>query len=185
MEVQMTNKEILYVIPLYKEGEGDITKILLEGGIEKYNPFHIRTFIRRLAFDHYMDLKSLKRSLQEQLGQKNILPYPFHSKLILLPLKVRKPLLKKDGAFGYINFIWVKEVLKEGKHCRIIFYDGSELEVLQQYHSVKAKMMQGAWLQDCFIPQNQYPLEKKNEKMLCREELQQIITQLMEMYKEL
>lgn len=45
-------------------------------------------------------------------------------------------------------------------------------------------MIQGAWIQDCFLPQLQYNTNKVQEYQ-CREELQQIIGQLMDMYKEL
>ena len=72
------DKEILYAIPMYRDGQGDGSKILYEGGQESFMPYHIRTLIKRLAYDHYMDMISLRRRLQEQLGQRNILPYPFH-----------------------------------------------------------------------------------------------------------
>src|SRR5690554_1327972 len=134
-EEKIREREILYAIPVYKQGQGDITKVLCGDGIEIYLSYHIRSFIRRLAYEHYMDLVSIRRTLQEQLGQKNILPYPFHPGLILLPLKVRKPKLKKDGAFGYINYIWVKNIRDRGKYCQIIFKNDAQLEILQQYQS--------------------------------------------------
>lgn len=181
----MMGKEILYAIPVYREGQGDISKILYEGGEKIYRSFHIRTLIRRIAYENYTDLVSLKRTMREQLGQKNILPYPFHSRLILLPLKIRKPKLKKDGAFGYINYVWIEKIEKEGKYCTIFFKDHSQLKVLQHYQSVKGRMMQGAWLRDCFLPQMFYPMQNNKQVSLCREEIQQIIGQLMDIYKEL
>lgn len=181
----MMEKEILYAIPVYQEGQGDISKILYEDGKEIYRPFHIRTLIRKIAYENYTDLVSLKRKMREQLGQKNILPYPVHSRLILIPVKVRKPRLKKDGAFGYINYVWVEEVQEEEKYCTILFKDHSRLKVLQHYHSVKGRMMQGAWLQECFLPQMQYTIQKNKQVSLCREDIQQMIGQLMDIYKEL
>ncbi len=179
------DREILYAIPVYKEGQGDVSKVLYEGGVESFQPFHIRTLIRKLAYENYIDIVSLKRKMQEQLGRKNIIPYPFHKRLILIPVKIRKPRLKKDGAIGYINYIWVEKIQEEGKHCIIVFKDQNTLKTLQHYQTVKSKMLHGAWLKDCFLPQLQYPVQKNKQPSLCREELQSIIGQLMEMYKEL
>ena len=178
-------KEIVYAIPKYRDGQGDVSMILYEGGMESFPPFHIRTLIRRLAYDYYIDIISLRKRLQEQLGQRNILPYPLHPRLILLPVKVRKPRLKKDGAFGYINYVWIQDIQREGKLSRILFKDGSQLGVLQSYQGIKGKMIQGAWLQECFLPQMQYSIPRNKKGSICREELSQIIGQLMEMYKEL
>lgn len=179
------DKEILYAIPMYRDGQGDGSKILYEGGQESFMPYHIRTLIKRLAYDHYMDMISLRRRLQEQLGQRNILPYPFHPRLILLPVRVRKPRLKKDGAFGYINYVWIQEIRREGKGAMVIFKEGSRLRVLQSYQGIKGKMIQGAWLQECFLPQMQYGLAYDRKESVCREELSQIIGQLMDVYREL
>ncbi|RBP44176.1 hypothetical protein [Garciella nitratireducens] len=179
------DKEILYAIPIYKEGQGDISKVLYEGGGETFHPFHIRTLIRKIAYENYIDVISLKRKIQEQLGRKNTIPYPFHERLILIPVKVRKPRLKKDGAFGYINYVWVDRIQEEGKHCSILFKDQTTLKVLQHYQTIKSKMLQGAWIKDSFLPELEYSMSKKKQNSLCREELQNIIGQLMDMYKEL
>src|SRR5690554_2710682 len=181
---KITNDEIIYAIPKYIDDQGDLSMILNEKGKKLTMPFHIRTLIRRLAYENYTDLVSVRRRLQEQFGQKNMLPYPLHSRLILMPVKVRKPRLKKDGAFGYINYVWVEDIQKQDKYCTILFKNKCNLKVLQQYQSVKAKMIQGAWIQDCFLPQIQYNTNRVQEYQ-CREELSQIIGQLMDMYKEL
>lgn len=183
-ENKISNNEIIYAIPRYIDGQGDLSIILNERAQEISMPFHIRTLIRKLAYENYVDLTSVRRRLQEQFGQKNILPCPFHSQLILIPVKVRKPRLKKDGAFGYINYVWVDQIKKADKYCVIVFKNKSTLKVLQQYQGVKAKMLQGAWIQDCFLPRTQYKTNRIQEYQ-CREELQQIIGQLMQMYKEL
>jgi hypothetical protein len=184
MKGKIFNKEIIYAIPKYVDGQGDISMILNEGGSEIPMPFHIRTLIRKLAYENYIDLVSVRRRLQDQFGQKNILPYPLHPRLILIPVKVRKPRLKKDGAFGYINYVWVEDIQKQDKYCNIIFKNKYNLKVLQHFQGVKAKMLQGAWIQDCFLPQIQYNTNRVQEYQ-CREELSQIIGQLMDMYKEL
>lgn len=182
---EMGSKEILYAIPVYKDGRGDITKILFQGGKKRYRSIHIRTFIKKVAYENYIDIFSLKKILQEQLGQKNILPYPIHSELIFIPMKVRRPRLKKDGAYGYINFIWIKSIEKRGEYSRIYFRDGCYLDVLQHIQSINRKMMQGTWLRDCFLPRFTYPTGANKEESVCREELQQIIGKLVKVYKEL
>lgn len=181
---KISNNKIVYAIPKYIDGKGDLSIISNEEAQGIIMPFHIRTLIRKLAYENYVDLVSVRRRLQEQFGQKNILPYPLHPKLILIPVKVRKPRLKKDGAFGYINYVWVEQIQKADKHCTIVFKNKSTLKVLQKYQGVKAKMLQGAWIQDCFLPKVQYSSNKIQEDQ-CREEIQQIIGQLMHIYKEL
>lgn len=178
------DEKIIYAIPKYLEGQGDIALVVNERGEELTLPFHIRTFIKKLAYKNYVDLVSIRRRLQEEFSQKNILPYPLNPELILIPIKVRRPRLKKDGAFGYINYLWVKEIEKQDRFCQVIFKNHSTLKVLQSYNSVKAKMLQGAWLRDCFIPQNMYS-SNPSTKYLCREDIGQIIGQLMEVYREL
>lgn len=184
MSDKLSDYKIVYAIPKYIEGRGDLSLILDKDGKKILMDFHIRSLIRKLAFENYIDLVSIRRRLQDQFGQKNILPYPINRDLILIPIKIRIPRLKKDGAFGYINYLWIKEIKKEGKFCLVSFKNNTSLEILQSYHSVKGKMVQGAWIQDCFLPQFQYKFSRDQE-LQCREELQHIIGKLMGVYREL
>lgn len=184
MQERISNYKIIYAIPKYIEGKGDLSLVLDSSGKEIIMNFHIRSFIRKLAFENYIDLVSIKRRLQKQFGQKNLLPYPINSELILIPVKVRIPKLKKDGAFGYINYLWVKEIERQEGYSQVFFKNNTSLKVLQGYQSIKTKMIQGAWIQDCFLPQAQYKFNRSQE-FQCREELQQIIGQLIGVYREL
>src|SRR5690554_6273273 len=95
---ELVSKEIIAVLPLYKEGNS--TKIITNKQNEEYIYKSIKTFITLLARYFMIDLSSSRQYYGKIIGSTNIVPLPFDKDNIFVPLKVRKAISKNDGSFG-------------------------------------------------------------------------------------
>lgn len=93
---------IAAILPCYTS-EGDSTVILTTEGERITSEFRVRTAIRRLASDQAIDLSSLKKIITDATHQSNLQPIPITPRLVLLPVKTRKPRIAGDITTGYIN----------------------------------------------------------------------------------
>ncbi|CQR74789.1 hypothetical protein SOV_08180 [Sporomusa ovata DSM 2662] len=93
---------IAAILPCYTS-EGDCSVILTTEGERITTGVRIRTIIRRLASDQAIDLSSLRKIITDATHQSNLQPIPITPRLVLLPVKTRKPRVAGDISTGYIN----------------------------------------------------------------------------------
>ena len=93
---------LVCLIPVYDQDGGNSTEIWLKGGEKILIPKKTRSVLKRLAKVFAIDLPQLKRKYGVLVGRKSSTPLPFHPNLILVPVKVREPLAKDDGSWGYV-----------------------------------------------------------------------------------
>ncbi|EYE89887.1 hypothetical protein Q428_00750 [Fervidicella metallireducens AeB] len=79
--------------------------------------------------DRCLDFRAIKNRSKKILNQRNLAPLYISESEILIPVKVRKPRVSRDGGYGYLNINTIKEIkdkyliLNNGE--KIIFKDSN------------------------------------------------------------
>jgi len=136
--------DINCLIPIYEQQGGNSTEVWLAGGEKIVIPYKTKTVLKNLAKVFAVDISQLKRKYGVLVGKKVAAPLAFHPELILLPIKIREPFAKDEGANGYIVHNKVKGCTPGGKiKTQITFYDDTALDCLQGVTSVNLSIAHG------------------------------------------
>ena len=102
-------QEIMAFLPTYLTMKGNCTKFYTNQGESHEIDSTIRTVLNQLCKFYLIDLKATKKYYGDLLSIKNLVPIPFNKDNVFVPIKVRKPLCKNDGSFGYVNINYIKK----------------------------------------------------------------------------
>lgn len=132
---------IKYLIPVYGTHGGNHTLIGLEGQPDYEDPRRLKTVLSRLGQVFSLDLVILRKQCAELVKRTNNVPLGLNQNLVLIPVHIRTPLTKDDGATGQVVLNKIKSIKPQaaatGKRgSRIVFNDGTWLDVQQQAHSL-------------------------------------------------
>lgn len=103
------------LLPIYGElGENQTLIYTLEGETILCLQT-MRSFLQ--AFFRYqgLDLYQLRKKYGQLLQRRNGIPVPLGPYIVLVPAKVRQPVGKGDGAYGYVSFDQVEKVEEKGR----------------------------------------------------------------------
>ena len=109
----------------------------------------LKTYLRRIARHYHVDLPALRASTGELLDCSNNAPLTFHRHLVFIPVKVRKPLSRSDGATGFVNLSSIEKVVPaEANHpedvrCYLQLKSGHLIPSLHYIVNVKRRIRQG------------------------------------------
>lgn len=153
-ELEGKQREVIVLRPLYAEGKGDGTEIFLRTGQRLWLGKHIRTVRTALARYYGVDIVALRRKYGPLLARSGSLPLPLAPRLILVPLRLRRPRLKGDAAFGYVSYHDIKGVRETAggpSPTLLRLTSGTELPVLSQrrlvvQHLGAARMVEALYL---------------------------------------
>ena len=101
--------KISAIIPIYGEDGRNCSRIIFEDGTELIRNTSVKASIGLLFRLHGLDLKTLQRYYGEFFESIHI-PLPITYKTIMIPLRLREPLGKHDGAIGYINYYHIDDL---------------------------------------------------------------------------
>ena len=96
-------EELAALVPCYDENGGNATLIYSAGGAVEADRRSVKANLRRLARFYQVDLEAARRRYGQYLGRAQGVPLPFSLSLVLVPVKMRVPVGKNDGADGYVN----------------------------------------------------------------------------------
>ena len=117
----------------------------------------LKTYLRRIARHYHVDLPALRASTGELLDCSNNAPLTFHRHLVFIPVKVRKPLSRSDGATGFVNLSSIEKVVPaEANHpedvrCYLQLKNGQLIPSLHYIVNVKRKIRQGQRALDYYL----------------------------------
>ncbi|MBV1756297.1 MAG: competence protein ComK [Dethiosulfatibacter sp.] len=117
--------------PEYTQNKGDCTEIIYENGETYIAEKNISSVINTMGKYYCTDLKANRKVYGKLLRIKNNVPIVFSDKHILVPYKVRKPLNKRDGAYGYFNLYHLTGFEGKGKNAFIKLRNGIKLKLFQ------------------------------------------------------
>ena len=143
-------KKISALFPGYGTLEGgNITTVYLNDGQVLQDNRTTAACLNSIARYFAVDISALRASIAEEVDCTNYVPLPFCRNLVLIPVKVRVPLYKKDGATGFVNFLIIDQVVPvEPKHpkdirCYLHLKNGLKVASLYSAQYVNRKIKQG------------------------------------------
>jgi hypothetical protein len=136
---------ILYVKPEYISKLGDCCKVFKTEGETLYEK-KILSVIKTLYHERFLDIKNLKNKCGEVLNQNNLNPLYLGHQDILIPIKVRQPLIAKDSCYGYINTAAIEKISNKNIYLSdygsVHFYDSERI--------IKRRMKMAKLLRESF-----------------------------------
>jgi len=157
---------LAYILPTYVEDLGNVTRVATIKGNEIIEKRTIRSVLGRIASYYGIDIQAQREKYGKIIGRKNIVPIPLTVNLILVPFKVRKPIISWDGSLGYLSYNQIQQV-KKGDNNResiIILKCGKEIKcfnkmITSKRHITDAKIVYKAYT-------NLYEAKEKQDTIL-------------------
>lgn len=133
-------KELYGVLPSYDEAGGNGSRLLFKGGDTRQDKRRVKTIISNLARLYQKDIRAVNKKASEISGQRTMNVLPLSPDTILVPIKVRRPIGKDDGATGYIVFKAVDKVCDLDCGCRVLLKDGQCIDILERLSTIEKRM---------------------------------------------
>lgn len=141
---------LVAVIPKYIDQKGNCTILYGTKSKPKIVEKSVKTVIRLLGKYYMIDLGEVKKRYKSVILSSNLMPIPLSKQDILVPIKTRKPIIKNDGAFGYINIKYVKGT-KQGNGTTIIYLkNGTAIECLCSPSTWEKHLRNGRIMSRCY-----------------------------------
>jgi len=134
---------IIGLIPLYIDMKGNSTRAITKENSEVYIYKSIRTVLNIIARYFTLDLNASRKYYGGLIGYSNIVPIPFNRENIFVPIKVRSPISKNDGSFGYFNIANIKGVREKSEGIEIILDGNIFVKSLQSMKSIERHIRDG------------------------------------------
>lgn len=143
--------KIIYFIPSYEKNTGSVTKVMAESGEETTANIKCKSYFNRICREHAVDSFASKSKYGKLTGSVNCVPIPLTSDILLIPIKVRKPIAKSDGAMGYVNFHQIKDCIeaKTGE-VQVKFKNDKSLRVISSYKTLQKNIRAASIIHDYY-----------------------------------
>jgi hypothetical protein len=128
-------KNIAALIPCYHQELGNATELVLLEEEPVFLPRTIKTVLANLAKANAIDLRAMRQKYSDILGCVRATPLALSQRLILMPVKVRKPISRNDSSRGYINYLAIDAVDERGDYCAITL---KNQRVIDCFHSLRS-----------------------------------------------
>ena len=116
--------EIYGVLPVYWE-QGNGSTILFPERTEQV-ALRTETVVDRMFYEELLDRRACSAYYGEMLGLRRNVPLVLDEDRVFLPVKVRKPQFKNDGAYGFVRY----DVVERIHGSRLVLWDGREVVTL-------------------------------------------------------
>lgn len=140
---KIISEELIAFLPTYLDMKGNCSMLYtIHGGTYEVNKT-TKTIMKQLSKYYLIDIKNARKYYGNILNIKNLTPIPFNKDNIFIPVKVRKPLCKNDGALGYINIGYIKEVSKVKGNTIVYLVNDKTIRCLNSIETVNKHIKNG------------------------------------------
>lgn len=129
----LLREDFQFIIPKYDDC-GDGTLIYTFSSKEVYIAKSLATVLKKFYFFQSLDRLAIKRKMRD-LGIKENGPI-FIKGQVFVKARVRKPIGRSDGAYGYVNLKAIKFLNERRGRVFIELVDGGRLEVLDRLETI-------------------------------------------------
>lgn len=137
-------------LPKYIDLKGNCTIIYGRDARKLVVEKSIKTVIRLIAKYYMLDLNEAKKRYKPLISSSNLIPIALSKSDVFVPIKTRKPMYKNDGAFGYINIKYIKEVKDKEDSTYIYLTNGLTIKTLCKLSTVEKHIRDGHIVSKCF-----------------------------------
>ncbi len=141
--------------PIYGENGGNLCQVYTSSGEVFVLEKKVETFVRRIVESYNYSLKVMRENNKRILHCNHFVPLAVAPRLVLVPVKMRRPLGNNDGATGYINnssLLKVTENEKDGENslpsCSIHLEGGHILPCLLDRKVVLRRRVQARMIKE-------------------------------------
>lgn len=129
----MDQLNALAVLPIYADGIGNVCEIYdFNGNVTQLN-HTVRTQMSQFARIRNQDFHFIKHKVHTILGIKKNIPLAYAHDFIFIPIRVREPRTKNDGAHAYIRLNAIGKV----SDYQITLVTGEVLSCLQKKEAIQ------------------------------------------------
>lgn len=159
------------LLPVYANGVGDSTLLITLKGERKMIHKKLKTVLKALSSSFSYDLVDLRKNYGNIIGQKHKIPIPLHPDLILIPFKIRQPMIKGDNTYGYINYRCIIRAEKDNNYCRLILNNGIEIPLMQSLSTTQKNILNAKVVTNQFLEKHYKNVKKLDELQKLTDEL--------------
>lgn len=142
------DKGMCGVLPVYDERGANISLIIFDGSPSVYEYHRVKTVIKRLAQLFYKDITLIKREAREISRQRTGNALPISYNIVLVPFKVRKPIGRDDGSFGYIFSSNITKVSATDSNTYLYLKDGQIIPILDSAETARRRIIMANYITD-------------------------------------
>jgi hypothetical protein len=120
------------LIPVYDEAGGNVTQVHMDDGRILRDNRKVCTVLKSLAKVFAVDVEAARVKYSKLIDRKISVPIPLHRDLVLIPVKMRKPIAREDGAWGYVVLSKIVCYAKHSEKANTtqIFFDDGYIDAL-------------------------------------------------------
>ena len=150
-----------YLLPEYIDNEGNCCRIKDEEG-ERVIRKSIVYALKDVFDKNCMDMRLVKRRCSRIINQKNLVPFYDDKGVIYMPVKVRKPRIKKDTGYGYINCSFIAGI----SDSELLLKDNGKIIYLERYRTIIKRLKMAKIIKE-HIEDNEIDFAKVSEELKC------------------
>ncbi len=168
MSKTLSFQEILKLVafvPSYRQGEGQGLWLFFGDGGNQWFAQGLRPFVNQLCGLFAVDRQQARQQFGPLLGQVNLVPLALTPFLIFFPVKVQKPVVSGDPAYGYFRLRSVLRLDTESS-CILNLEGGHRVTVCQSLRKIRGHMRAAKKLEAFLIDQLCQTLDGKGHLLL-------------------
>jgi len=139
------------IIPIYGRNGGNATLVYDLNGQKLTLNKSVKSYLVTLARDIGKDVYNVRKMSKKALRRTNGVPLVFSECVVLIPVKVRKPITKSDGSYGYINLACIEDIINNENTTTIKLINNINIEALITTKTLNTKIIESNYLKDIYI----------------------------------
>lgn len=128
------------IIPMYGQDGCNGSTLLFNNGPPLKVGKKVQSVIKAICALYQKDVNLVRKYASQFTGIKSLNPLPITPEVILVPVKIRKPVGKNDGATGYIFHLAIDAVKANDSGCILHLKDNTQLQVLDSVSTMKRRI---------------------------------------------
>lgn len=184
MEILIENN-IMAIIPIYEKDLGNVTRVYFENHQPVTIEKSMKTVFSYLLRYYMINIDELRSRYKGLLGGKNLMPIPFSKDDILIPVKIRTPLTKNDGAFGYINLRYLEKIRPKDGYIEVSL-SNEIINICSSMETLEKHIQRGNIIKNCYVERRFYKAINYDKIILdTREQLLHLREELLNISKDI
>lgn len=171
------------IVPVYGETGGNVTQVHLDDGRVLTDSRKICTVLKSLAKIFTIDIETARIKYSKLVDRKISVPIPLHQDLVLVPVKMRKPVAREDGAWGYVVLSKIVCYAKHPEKTNTIqiFFENGCIDALLLTRSFQIILESAKIIHKAYRKLHLYTVVKNEDDILKEEFIKYYVMPFMEM----